>query len=121
MAGTVAEALGLAGPADEARLWQALQAVQLDAVIRAKGGLTARIGPRGEGLSGGEARRLTLARAVLRAPSILLLDEPTEGLDHATATAVLHGVRQFLPKAAILIAAHRPAETAFADRVIACD
>ena len=121
MAGTVAEALRIAGPADEARLWQVLQAVQLDAVIQAKGGLAARIGPRGEGLSGGEARRLTVARALLRAPSVLLLDEPTEGLDHATATTVLHGVRQFLPKAAILIAAHRQAETAFADRLIACD
>lgn len=117
MAGTVAEALRLSAPADEARLWEVLAAVQLDQVIRDRGGLAARIGPRGEGLSGGEARRLVLARALLRRPRVLLLDEPTEGLDDATALAVLHGVRRMLPEAAILIAAHRQVETDFADRV----
>lgn len=118
MAGTVAEALLIAGPADDARLWQVLAAVQLDKIIRERGGLSARIGPRGEGLSGGEARRLTLARALLHRPQVLLLDEPTEGLDDATAVAVLNGVRELLPDAAILIAAHRQAETCFADRVL---
>ncbi len=119
MAGTVAETLRLAGPAEDARLWQVLEAVQMKQVICDRGGLTARIGPRGEGLSGGEARRLALGRALLRTPQVLLLDEPAEGLDGVTATAVLHGVRRILPDAAILIAAHRKVETAFADRVLA--
>lgn len=118
MAGSVADALRLGADADDATLWAALDAVRLADVIRAKGGLDARIGPRGTGLSGGEARRLTLARALLRHPRLLLLDEPTEGLDDATARAVLRGVRSFLPDAAILIATHRTAETDFADRVL---
>lgn len=119
MAGTVAEALQLSGPTSEGALWDALRAVRLDAVIAEKGGLSARLGPRGAGLSGGEARRLALARALLRRPQVLLLDEPTEGLDDPTARAVLAGIRYFLPHAAILIAAHRNAEIDFADRIVA--
>ncbi|GGH60575.1 ATP-binding cassette domain-containing protein [Frigidibacter albus] len=118
MEGTVAEALRLAIDAGDAQLWQVLAAVQLDGVIHAKGGLSARIGPRGEGVSGGEARRLALARALLRRPQVLLLDEPTEGLDDATAALVLRGIRAELPGAAIVIAAHRQVETAAADRVL---
>jgi len=118
ISGTVSDALLLSGSATDARLWQALEAVHLAAVIRDRGGLSALIGPRGEGFSGGEARRLALARALLRNPAVLLLDEPTEGLDLATAQAVLHGVRAFLPDAAILVAAHRQVETDFADRVL---
>ena len=119
MAGTFAEALELAGPVEENRLWDILAATQLDRIVEERGGLSARIGPRGDGLSGGEARRLVLARALLRSPDVLLLDEPTEGLDDATAYAVLQGIRHILPEAAILIAAHRGIEIDFADRVIA--
>ncbi|CUX80751.1 MAG: ABC-type thiol reductant export system component CydC [Roseibaca calidilacus] len=120
MAGTVGDALRLAQPgATDADLWAVLDAVALGRLIRGRGGLGMMLGPRGEGLSGGEARRLTLARALLRRPALLLLDEPTEGLDDATAKMVLAGLRAYLPDAMIVLASHHPREAATADRIIA--
>jgi ATP-binding cassette subfamily C protein CydC len=117
--GTTAENLRLAAPdASDEALWWALKQTRLADTIRAKGGLEAGLGFRGVGLSGGEARRLVLARALLCKPDLLLLDEPTEGLDAPLARSVLSGLRRALPDAAILMAAHRPEETEFADRVI---
>lgn len=119
MAGSVREALQLARPdASDAELWAVLQAVALADTISPNGGLDMVLGPRGAGLSGGESRRLTLARAVLRRPTLLLLDEPTEGLDDATATQVLAGLRRYLPDAMIVLASHHAREAATADRTI---
>nr|WP_289852204.1 ATP-binding cassette domain-containing protein [Rhizobium sp. SSA_523] len=115
MAGSVRESLCLAAPhSSEGQMWQVLDCVRLAGLVRARGGLDLTLGHLGEGLSGGEVRRLALARALLRRPEILLLDEPTEGLDEKTAAEVLGAIRDLLPRAAIVMASHRAVEQAFA-------
>ncbi|WP_101067175.1 amino acid ABC transporter ATP-binding/permease protein [Roseovarius salinarum] len=119
ISGTVFDNLALArAEVSRAEAMQALEAVSLRRVIEDRGGLDARLGEGGAGLSGGESRRLVLARALLRQPKVLLLDEPTEGLDSATARAVLDGLRGALPQAAIVMASHRAEERGAADRVV---
>ncbi len=122
MAGTVAENLALAlpegQPVDEAQLWQVLEAVDLAAALQAREGLATALGPHGSGLSGGQAKRLALARALLRRPKVLLLDEPTEGLDAPTAKATLQGIRKLLPETGIVFVSHRSPDADLADRVL---
>ncbi|SOB94442.1 thiol reductant ABC exporter subunit CydC [Rhodobacter maris] len=122
LSGTIAENLALALPPeraeDEERMWQALEAVHLAGVLHAREGLQTLLGPQGVGLSGGQAKRLALARAALRRPPILMLDEPTEGLDAATAHGTLTGLRKLLPEAGIIFVSHRHADAALADRCL---
>jgi ATP-binding cassette subfamily C protein CydC len=103
LSGTVEDNLRLARPdatADELR-----EAMKV-AVLADQVDLSAQLGPGGEGLSGVQRRRLGVAQAYLRRPGLLLLDEPTEGLDHHTARALLEKLRSALPGATIIAAIH---------------
>ncbi len=97
-------------------------ALERSGLLRAVGelpeGLDTRVGEGGRGLSAGERRRLALARAILRDSPLLLLDEPTAGLDLATERAVLGGLRDALRDRTVLIVTHRPAPLELCDRVV---
>jgi ATP-binding cassette subfamily C protein CydD len=98
----------------------ALQTAAVDSVALAlPRGLNTRLGETGGGLSGGEARRMTLARAILSAPDVILADEPTADLDAATADLVTRGLLgEATLGVTLIVATHDPALAARMDRVI---
>ncbi|MBD9479027.1 thiol reductant ABC exporter subunit CydD [Pseudoxanthomonas sp. PXM02] len=109
-AGSLRDNLRMAQPeASDAELEQAAEAAQvMRFAARLPEGLDTVIGERGFGLSGGEARRVALARVFLRDPDLLLLDEPTAFLDPDTEADVLQAIRQFARGRALLMATHSP-------------
>ncbi|MGO8204962.1 ATP-binding cassette domain-containing protein, partial [Rhizobium ruizarguesonis] len=113
----------LANPdANEARLREALAAAGLLADIEAMPrGIDTRLGEGGLGLSGGQSRRLALARLFLRDTPLWLLDEPTEGLDGVTARDVLSRLSAMAAGRSLVIATHIRREAAIADRIVVID
>ena len=114
------ENLLLAAPeAGDEALWHALESAGLAADIRGlNAGLETRLGESGLGLSAGQRRRLALARLLLQSHLLWLLDEPTEGLDAATAADVLARLRILGEGRAWLMATHLKREASLADRLL---
>lgn len=117
--GTVRQNLELGAPdADDARMWEALRRAYVDTVVAHAGGLDAVVSALGEGFSGGEARRIGLARAFISGRPLLLLDEPSEGLDSATEANVMGSIRAYVDEAPgrlAIVVTHRPALKTIAD------
>lgn len=112
LAGSLRDNLLLADPtASEALLWEVLAQVELASFVRAlPQQLDTWVGEDGLQLSGGQARRLALAMVLLRKAPFWLLDEPLEGLDGATATALLETLRQVSSGRSLIYITHRREE-----------
>jgi len=106
---TIRRNLRLAKPeADEAELWAALEAARIAEMVRAlPAGLDAWVGEGGARFSGGEGRRLALARALLSPVPVLILDEPCAGLDAETERAFLSTLNEVAEGRSVILIAHR--------------
>lgn len=107
---------------DESIFESACRASAVDAFAkRLPDGYGFRTGPRGDRLSGGQRQAVILARALVRNPAMLLLDEPTEAMDLLTEQSVIAGLKSWLPNRTLILATHRPALLTLVDRVIWLD
>lgn len=103
-------------------MWGALEAVELATEVRGlERGLDSFVGAGGMMLSTGQARRLMLARAWLRTAPILLLDEPTEGLDVANERAIVERLAQDRGDRSLLLITHRLAGLERMDEIVVMD
>ena len=123
--GTLRENMDLArsdGYSSDQELLEALQRFGLDKIIRSHPkGLDMPLGEDGLGLSGGQKQIIALARMTLRNPRIVLLDEPTTGLDQATERMSLQAISQWAQDKTLLVVTHRPQVLQIVNRIIVMD
>ncbi|MDF2847397.1 MAG: transporter ATP-binding protein, partial [Oerskovia sp.] len=117
------------GPTDE-QVWDALRLAKVDDVVsRLPGGLDSPLGERGSNLSGGQRQRLAIARALVRSPRLLVLDDATSAVDPRVEQQILAGLRGEGPTAAVgarptaehptvVMVAYRMSSVALADQVV---
>ena len=118
--GTIRENLlwGKASATDE-ELWQALKLAQAEEVVQGKGGLDAPVEQGGKNFSGGQKQRLTIARALVRQPDILILDDSSSALDYATDAELRRAIRTL--KTTVFIVSQRASSVRDADKIIVLD
>jgi ATP-binding cassette subfamily C protein CydD len=122
-AGSIADNIRLGWPdAPDAAVATAAQAAAAeDFITRLPAGYDTIIGERGQGLSGGEIRRIALARALLKPADLLVLDEAEASLDQATADIIRLAITQLPRATTVLLIAHRLETAAAADRILVLD
>ena len=118
--GTIADNLRLAQPyATPSQMWHALEVARLDKeVALMPEGLETQVGEAGLGLSGGQAQRLSLARAFLADRPVLLLDEPTSQVDLASEAAIVESIEQLAQGRTVITVSHRAGALTTADRAV---
>ncbi|MET0999339.1 MAG: ABC transporter ATP-binding protein [Marmoricola sp.] len=120
---TIRENLRYAAPhATDEQIWQALASARIADLVRSMAdGLDTVVGDRGYRLSGGERQRLAIARLLLKAPAIVVLDEATAHLDSESEYAVQRALDQALEGRTSLVIAHRLSTVRNADQILVVD
>ena len=104
--------------ASEQQLIEVLQQVELDKLLTTEHGLDLPLGQGGRSLSGGEIRRIGIARALLHNSPLILMDEPTESLDQHTEQQIIQLIKQVCHDKTLLMVTHRLTDNPLFDRVI---
>lgn len=105
--------------ATDEQLWRALEIAQAKEVVEGKSGqLSAEVKQEGRNLSGGQKQRLAIARAVVREPKILILDDSASALDFATDAKLRQAIVQNLKEQTVFIVSQRTSSIEFADRIL---
>lgn len=105
--------------ATEEELWRALEISQAKEFVEAKeGGLEAQVAQAGKNLSGGQKQRLTIARALVRRPEILILDDSASALDFATDAKLRKAIREMEDAPTVFIVSQRAASIQYADVIL---
>lgn len=107
--------------ATDEEIYSALGIAQARQVVLDKGGLDARIEQGGRNLSGGQRQRLTIARALVKKPEILILDDSASALDFATDAALRSAIRNMDGNTTVFIVSQRASSIMYADKIIVMD
>ncbi|MGB8859778.1 MAG: ABC transporter ATP-binding protein [Ilumatobacteraceae bacterium] len=121
LAGSVSDNIALGATVSPDAIEAALAVAEARFVHDLPDGLDTELGERGVGLSGGQRQRLALARALVRQPAVLLLDDTTSALDPGTEARVLANLRAALTHTTVVAVASRPSTIALADDVLYLD
>lgn len=108
--------------ATDEEIWKALEIAQASEIVQGKeGGLDYVIEQGGKNLSGGQRQRFTIARALVKNPQILILDDSASALDFATDAALRKAIRGLESKPTVFIVSQRTSSIQYADRIIVLD
>ena len=117
--GTLRENLlwGNEGASDE-EIYDALKVAQALDIVEKKDGLDTEVAANGRNFSGGQRQRLTIARALVRKPEILILDDSASALDYATDAALRGAIRQLSYQPTVVIVSQRASSVRFANQIL---
>lgn len=107
--------------ATDEEMWKAIDLAQAREVVEGKGGLDGEITQNGKNLSGGQRQRLTIARALVRQPEILILDDSASALDYATDAKLRAALRSLEGQTTVFIVSQRASTIMHADKIIVLD